>query len=59
MDSGYVVMLSGEFVISSVLSRCNKNLKRWTDQRYSPQKDQCERPWMDQCYDSVLQVSFI
>lgn len=59
MDSGYVVVLSGEFVISSVLSRCNKNLKRPTDHRYSPQKDQRDRPWTDQCYDSVLQLSFI
>ena len=59
MDSGYVVMLLGEFVISSVLSRCNKNLKQRTDQRYSPQKDQGDRPWTDQCYDSVLQLNFI
>ena len=59
MYSGYVVMLLGEFVISSVLSRCNKNLKRRTDQRYSAQKDQGDRPWTDQCYDSVLQLSFI
>ena len=59
MDSGYVVMLLGEFVISSVLTRCNKNLKQRTDQRYSPQKDQGDRPWTDQCYDSVLQLSFI
>ena len=27
--------LSGEFVISSVLSHCSKNLKWWTDQCYS------------------------
>ena len=27
--------LSGEFVISSVLSHCTKNLKWWTDQCYS------------------------
>ena len=35
--------MSGEFVFSSVLSCCSKNLK-W---------------WMDQCYSSVLQLSFI
>ena len=40
-----VIQLSREFVTSSVLSHCNKNLKRWADQRYSP--------WMDQCYNSV------
>ena len=42
--------MSGEFVISSVLSHCNKN--EATDQRYSP--------WTDQCYTwSMLQLSFI
>ena len=35
--------MSGEFVISSVLSRCSKNVKQWTDH----------------CYSSVLQLSFI
>ena len=30
------VILSGEFVMSLVLSHCNKNLKQWTDQCYSP-----------------------
>ena len=43
--------LSWECVISSVLSCHNKNLKRRMDQHYSP--------WMDQCYSSVLQLSFI
>ena len=37
--------------MSSVLSSPNKNLKRWTDQCYSPQTDQY--------YSSVLQLSFI
>ena len=27
--------MSGEFVISSVLSHCSKNLKQWRDQCYS------------------------
>ena len=35
--------MSGRFVIYSVLSCCSKNLKQW----------------MDQCYSSVLQLSFI
>ena len=39
----------GEFVISSVLSCCNENSKRWTDQCYSPR--------MDQCYSSMFQLS--
>ena len=43
--------LSGECVVSSVLSCCNKNVKQQTDQRYSP--------LMDQGYSSVLQLSFI
>ena len=30
------VILLGEFVMSLVLSRRNKNLKQWTDQCYSP-----------------------
>ena len=42
----YLLMVSGEFVISSFLSCCNKNLKWWMDQHYSP--------WTDQCYSSVL-----
>ena len=46
-----LVYLSWEFVISLILSHCNKNLKPWTDQCYSPQ--------MDQCYSSVLQLSFL
>ena len=37
------VPLLGEFVISLVLSRCSKNLQ-W---------------WMDQCYSSMFQLSFI
>ena len=41
----------GKFVLSSVLSHHNKNLKQWTDQCYSP--------WMDQCYSRMLQFSFI
>ena len=49
-----VVML-GEFVIFLVLSHHNKNLKWWTDQCYSPVKF----PWVDQCYLSVLQFSFM
>ena len=43
--------LSGEWIISSILSCCNKNLKQQMDQHHSP--------WMDQCYSSVLQLSFI
>ena len=35
--------MSGECVISSVLSRCSKNLKQW----------------MNQCSSSMLQLSFI
>ena len=49
----------GEFGIFSVLSRCNKNLKRRTDQRYSPWTEQCSSPQMDQCYSPMLQTSFI
>ena len=41
----------GEFVISSLLSHHNKNLKQWMDQHYSS--------WMDQCHSSILQLSFI
>ena len=43
--------LSGEFVISSVLSHCNKNLKQWMDQCYNSQ--------LGQCYSYALQLSFI
>ena len=32
---GWILVLSGEFVISSVLSRCTKNLKRGTNGCYS------------------------
>ena len=39
--------LLGEYVLSSALSRHNKNLKRWTSSQ------------MDRCYSSVLQLSFI
>ena len=53
----------GEFGIFSVLSRCNKNLKRRTDQRYSPwmynPTDQCSSPQMDQCSSPMLQLAFI
>ena len=45
----------GEFVISSVLSHCNKNSKWQTDKWYSPM----EFPQRGQCYNSVLQLSFI
>ena len=38
--------LSGECIISLVLSCCHKNLKWWMDQHYSPR--------MGQCYSSVL-----
>ena len=41
----------GEFVISSVLSQHNKNLKR--------QMDQCYIPGTDQCYSSVLQLFYL
>ena len=46
-------------VISSVLSRCNKNWKQRMDQPYSPWTDQCYSSWINQCYSSVLQLSFI
>ena len=36
--------LSGEFVISSLLSCCNKNLKRQTDHCNSRQTNQCYSP---------------
>ena len=45
------LFLSGEFVISSVLSHHNETLKQRTDQFYSYQ--------MDWCYSSMLQLSFI
>ena len=49
----------GEFVNSSVLYCCNKNLKWRTDQHYSSQMDRCYSPQTDQCYSSVGQLSFI
>ena len=45
-----LIILSGECVISSVLSRHNKNLK---------QTDQYDSPGKDQCYSFVLQLSFV
>ena len=42
--------MSGEFVISLVLSCCNNILKWWTEQCYSPQKDSVTAP----CYISIL-----
>ena len=52
-------VMSREFEISLFLSHHNKNVKRWTDQHYSPWTDQCQSPWMDQSYSSVLQLSSI
>ena len=47
----YVGQWEGLCVISSVLSCHNKNLK-W-------QTDHCYSFWMGQCYNSMLQLSFI
>ena len=49
--TNFQMLLLGEFVITSVLSHHNKNLKQWMGQRYSPQTDQC--------YSSGVQLSFI
>ena len=48
--------LSGECVISSVLSRHNKNLKRRTFKALRQTVSQLSE---DQCYSSMLQLSFI
>ena len=47
-----------ESTISSVLSHHNKNLKQWTSVT-PPGTDQCHSFQMDQCYSSMLQLSFI
>ena len=44
----------GECVISSVLSHHNKNLKQQTLHLLA-----CHSSWTDQCYSSVLQLSFV
>ena len=49
-------ILSGECVISSVLSRHNKNLKQRTLKRSDRP---CDSSQTDQCYSSMLQLSFI
>ena len=48
------LMMSGECVISSVLSHHNKNLKQQTLHLLA-----CHSSWTDQCYSSMLQLSFI
>ena len=48
--------MSGECVISLVLSRHNKNLKQWT---LKPSDRPCLSCRTDQCYSSLLQLSFI
>ena len=58
-DGGTHVHLSGELVISLVLSHYNKNLNGWMDQCYSPRTDQCYSSQMDQCYSSMFQFNFI
>ena len=47
---------SWEYVISLVLSHHNTNLKRWT---LKPSDRQCLSSRTDQCFSSVLQLSFI
>ena len=49
--------VSREYVISSVLSCHNKNLKRQTNVKALGQM--CHSSGTDQCYSSVLQLSFI
>ena len=50
-ETGTSNILSGECVISSVLSHHNKNLKRWTGLT--------ALRWTSECYSSMLQLSFI
>jgi len=52
-----IFQVSREYVISSVLSCHNKNLKRQTNVKALGQM--CHSSGTDQCYSSVLQLSFI